>query len=181
MPFQFRKLEIPGPVLIEPRSFPDDRGYFMETYARSAFLAAGIDCEFYQDNFSVSKKNVMRGLHFQKAPKEQGKLVQVVQGRVFDVVVDIRPGSETFGRWLGVELSAENRNIFWIPPGFAHGFLSLADNSIFLYKVTQEYSPNDDAGIRFDDSEIGVVWPIERDTMIISNKDKALPPLRDIG
>lgn len=154
-------LAIPDVILLEPRVFGDDRGFFFESYNRQAFRdATGVDPDFVQDNHSRSVKGVLRGLHYQLPPKAQGKLVRVTLGEVFDVAVDIRPGSATFGQWVGEVLSAENKRQMWIPPGFAHGFLTLSDSAEFLYKTTDYYSPEHERCIRWDDVNIGVRWPI---------------------
>ncbi len=177
MPFTFKRLEIPDVVLIEPKIFGDDRGFFAETYKASDFRENGIDHDFPQDNHSKSKKGTLRGLHYQLNPKAQGKLVRVVKGAVFDVAVDIRKGSPYFGRWVGAILNEENRHMLWVPPGFAHGYYTLEDETEFLYKTTDEYSPAHDRGIRWSDPEIGINWPDTRP--ILSDKDSALPPLRE--
>lgn len=149
---------IPGLYLIEPAVHGDSRGYFMETYNQQDMHAAGLDMVFVQDNQSMSTKGVLRGLHFQKQ-HPQGKLVRVIRGRVFDVAVDLRTGSETYGQWYGVELTAENRKQFYISPGFAHGFLVLSDEAEFCYKVTDFYHPEDEGGLAWNDPEIGIRWP----------------------
>lgn len=149
---------IKGLKVIEPTVFGDDRGYFMETYNYNDFAAAGIDCQFVQDNQSASKKGVLRGLHFQKQ-YPQCKLVRVVRGTVFDVAVDLRADSKTYGKWYGVELSAENKKQFLIPEGFAHGFLVLSEEAEFCYKVNDFYHPNDEGGMAWNDPEIGIEWP----------------------
>ena len=156
--FNFIQTELPGVVIIEPTVFGDARGYFMETFQKEEFAAAGIDHEFVQDNQSMSKKGVLRGLHFQKE-YPQGKLVRVIKGRVFDVAVDLRSGSETYGKWYGVELTEENKKQFYISEGFAHGFLVLSDEAEFCYKVTDFYHPGDEGGLAWNDPEIGVEWP----------------------
>ena len=154
-------LAIPDVILLEPRVFGDDRGFFFESYNRRAFReATGVDPDFVQDNHSRSVKGVLRGLHYQLVPKAQGKLVRVTAGEVFDVAVDIRPGSATFGKWVGEVLSAENKRQLWIPPGFAHGFLTLSESAELLYKTTDYYSPEHERCIRWDDANIGVRWPI---------------------
>ena len=165
---------IKGLKVIEPTVFGDARGYFVETYNYNDFAAAGIDCTFVQDNQSASKKGVLRGLHFQKE-FPQDKLVRVIHGEVFDVAVDLRKGSETFGKWFGVILSAENKKQFFIPKDFAHGFIVLSDYAEFCYKVTDFYHPNDEGGLLWNDPEIGVQWPMpegmtEAD-LILSEKD----------
>ncbi|MBN2402975.1 MAG: dTDP-4-dehydrorhamnose 3,5-epimerase [Spirochaetes bacterium] len=177
MPFDFKKLEIDGLVLIEPRIFKDERGFFLESYKRSDFVANGIEYNFLQDNHSLSGRNVIRGLHYQHAPKAQGKLVRVMTGSVWDVAVDIRRSSPTYLKWLSVELSGENNKMLFIPPGFAHGFLALTDNVHLVYKCTEEYDPKLDTGIRWDDPDIGVKWPVA--DPIISSKDAVLPLLKD--
>ena len=169
---------IEGLKVIEPAVFGDARGYFMETYNYNDFKEAGIDCEFVQDNQSSSTKGVLRGLHFQ-INFPQDKLVRVVNGEVFDVAVDLRKGSKTFGKWYGVVLSAENKNQFFIPKDFAHGFIVLSDEAEFCYKVTDFYHPNDEGGLMWNDPEIGVEWPMpegmtEKD-LILSDKDKVHP------
>ena len=158
MAFQFEETRIPGVYIIHPQVFGDSRGYFMETYKKEQFAEQGIDVEFVQDNESSSTKGVLRGLHFQKT-HTQGKLVRVTYGEVFDVAVDVRPGSETFGQWVGVTLSAEKKNIFWVPSGFAHGFLVLSDTAEFVYKCTDIYDPSGEGGIPWNDETIGVEWP----------------------
>lgn len=166
---------IKGLKVIEPAVYGDARGYFMETYNYNDFAEAGIDCKFVQDNQSASKKGVLRGLHFQ-IDFPQDKLVRVVRGEVFDVVVDIRKGSETFGKWFGVVLSEENKKQFFVPKNFAHGFIVLSEYAEFCYKVTDFYHPNDEGGILWNDPEIGIEWPMpegmaEKD-LILSDKDK---------
>lgn len=174
------KCDIEGLVVIEPKVFPDDRGYFMETYNQKDMQAAGLDMVFVQDNQSMSTKGVLRGLHRQ-LNYPQGKLVRVVRGTVFDVAVDLREGSKTYGEWFGVELSAENKKQFYIPEGFAHGFLVLSDEAEFCYKVTDFYHPGDEAGIMWNDSDIGVEWPIPDGMEIkLSEKDKKWPGLKEL-
>ncbi len=177
MPFIFKRLEIPDVILIEPKVFEDNRGFFMETYKYSEFKKSGIHYEFVQDNHSKSKKGVLRGLHYQLKPMEQGKLVRCIKGRILDVAVDIRKGSPWYGKWVAVELSEENKLILWIPPGFAHGFIALEDDTEVVYKVTKEYSPEFERGIIWNDPYIGIKWPIENP--ILSEKDKNLPLLKD--
>lgn len=203
MPFTFTRLTIPDVILIAPRIFSDKRGFFMETYRYSEFSAFGIKERFVQDNHSHSTKGVLRGLHYQSDPKAQGKLVRVVVGEIFDVAVDLRlaramrkdlphevkgtevlhgvkdiprtEGSPTYGKWVGETLSAENKHMLYIPPGFAHGFCVLSEEAEVLYKATNEYAPKYDAGIRWNDPEIGIEWPIENP--ILSEKDATLPTL----
>lgn len=172
------KTDIPGLLIIEPQVFTDERGFFMETYSRDRYQEAGIVEEFIQDNLSVSKAGVLRGLHYQAPPFAQGKLVTVLRGRVMDVAVDIRFGSPTFGQHVMVELSADNHRQFWIPAGFAHGFVALEDDTIFSYKCTNVYSKEHDRGIRYDDVALGIKW--NRDDSIVSEKDKCHPLLKDI-
>lgn len=170
---------IDGLYVIEPTVFPDSRGYFMETYNYNDFKEAGLDMVFVQDNQSMSVKGVLRGLHFQKQ-YPQGKLVRVVRGAVFDVAVDLRAGSETYGKWFGVELSAENKKQFYISPGFAHGFLVLSDEAEFVYKCTEFYHPGDEGGIIWNDPDIGIQWPVDEKTeLIISDKDKLWKGLKE--
>ena len=173
MPFTFEETYLRGLYLVHARVFGDERGYFLETYREREFRDEGIDIAFVQDNQSLSKKGILRGLHFQLPPFAQGKLVRVATGRIWDVAVDLRRDSETFGKWFGVELSEETQTMLYISPGFAHGFLTLEDDTRFLYKCTKEYSPEHERGIRYDDSEIGISWPIT--DVVVSERDKALP------
>jgi dTDP-4-dehydrorhamnose 3,5-epimerase len=175
VPFTFQPLDIPAVILVSARAFADDRGYFVETYKRSDFVQGGIPEAFVQDNCSRSRRGVLRGLHFQKDPSAQGKLVSVIRGRIYDVAVDLRHGSPSFGRWVGAELSSENHHLLYVPAGFAHGFCTLSDDADVVYKVTAEYAPADDRGIRWNDPVIGVDWPI--DEPLLSPKDAALPNL----
>jgi len=177
MPFEFRRLEIPDIVLIETHSAQDDRGHFLELYKGSAFTAHGIAERFVQDNLSHSRRGVLRGLHYQKQPMAQGKLVTALTGQIFDVAVDIRRGSPTFGRWLGVTLSAGRFQLLYVPVGFAHGFCVLSENADVLYKVTAEYAPDLDRGIVWNDPEIGIRWPVAEP--ILSSKDAGLPHLAE--
>lgn len=158
MAFTFEKTKLPGVVIIQPKIFGDNRGYFMETYKKTDYIEAGINKEFVQDNESSSTKGVLRGLHFQKE-HTQGKLVRVTKGEVFDVAVDVRPASETFGQWVGVTLSSEKKNMLYIPEGFAHGFLVLSDTAEFVYKCTDVYDPSSEGGIPWNDPTIAVEWP----------------------
>lgn len=175
----FTPLALDGVVLITPKVFEDQRGYFLEVWHYGKFSAAGIEVQFVQDNHSLSTRGTLRGLHYQlKSP--QGKLVRVSAGAVFDVVVDIRRSSPTFGQWLGVTLSAESRQMLWIPPGFAHGFYVLSDHAEFLYKCTTFYAPEDERRIRWDDPDIGIAWPLaDGEPPILSKRDAAALPLRD--
>lgn len=160
MPFIFEPTDIPDVVLITPKVFEDERGFFLESYKRSEFITAGITEDFVQDNHSFSKKNVIRGLHYQKHPKAQGKLVRAIAGLIFDVAVDIRKDSPTFGKWVGAELSTENRKMLYIPSGFAHGFAVLSDAAEVAYKATSEYSAEHEGGIAWNDPGIGIDWPV---------------------
>ena len=163
---------IPDVLVLEPRVFGDERGFFFESFNRNAFRqATGLDPDFVQDNHSRSEKNVLRGLHYQVAPKAQGKLVRVVLGAVFDVAVDIRQDSPSFGLWVGETLSAENRKQMWIPPGFAHGFLTLTEAAEFLYKTTEYYAPDHECCIAWNDPDIGIEWPLAAGP-IVSGKDR---------
>ena len=175
---------IQGLKVIEPTVFGDARGYFVETYNYNDFAAAGIDCTFVQDNQSASKKGVLRGLHFQKE-FPQDKLVRVIHGEVFDVAVDLREGSETFGKWFGVVLSAENKKQFFIPKDFAHGFLVLSDYAEFCYKVTDFYHPNDEGGLLWNDKEIGIEWPMPEgmteEDLILSEKDTKWGSIKELN
>ena len=174
------ELEIPGVLLIEPDVFGDDRGYFFEGFEVKRYAEAGIGQGFVQDNFSFSKKGTLRGLHYQAPPMAQGKLIQVLQGRVIDVGVDIRFGSPTFGRYVTAELSSDNHHQLWLPPGFAHGFLTLSETALFAYKCTNTYSKIYDRGVRYDDPAIGIVWPMT-EGLTLSDKDRQQPLLREIA
>ena len=184
--FTFTKTAIEGVVIVDVKSYGDARGYFMETYKQPDFVAGGIDVDFVQDNQSASTKGVLRGLHFQ-INHPQSKLVRVVSGTVFDVAVDLRKDSPTWGKWEGVILSAENRRQFFIPRGFAHGFLVLSDSAEFCYKCDDVYHPNDEGGLMWNDPQIGVEWPaLEGDEafdpskLVLSDKDKRHPALSDL-
>jgi len=177
MPFDFTPLEIPDVVLVRPGRFEDERGFFQESFRSSAFAAAGIDATFIQDNLARSRGRVLRGLHYQLPPAAQGKLVGVTVGSVFDVAVDLRVGSPWFGKWVGRTLSAELRELLWIPPGFAHGYVVLGDSADVSYKVTAEFDPELDRGILWNDPAIGIAWP-EADP-VMSDKDRAQPLLAD--
>jgi dTDP-4-dehydrorhamnose 3,5-epimerase len=170
---------IPGPVIIEPRVFGDARGFFMETWNAAGFAAAGLDLTFVQDNHSRSQKGVLRGLHFQN-PGPQGKLVRVVSGAVFDVAIDLRRSSPHFGKWVGVELSAANQRMFWVPEGFAHGFVTLEDNTDFLYKCTAPYAPQSEFTLAWDDPAVGIEWPVADLAPLISEKDARGLALADV-
>jgi dTDP-4-dehydrorhamnose 3,5-epimerase len=177
MPFQFHRLEIPEVVLIEARQFGDARGFFAETYKHSEFAAHGIAATFVQDNWSHSARGVLRGLHYQKQPQSQGKLVMTVRGSIFDVAVDIRQGSPAYGKWVAEVLSADNLRMLYVPEGFAHGFCVLSEEADVLYKVTAEYALELDRGIIWNDPQIGIEWPTQEP--LLSEKDAALPLLRD--
>ena len=177
--FQFTKTGIEGLVVVEPKVFGDNRGYFMETYNYNDFKAAGLDMVFVQDNQSKSKKGVLRGLHFQKK-NPQGKLVRVVSGEVYDVAVDLRKGSDTYGKLYGVLLSAENKKQFYVPEGFAHGFVVMSETAEFVYKCTRFYDPSDEGGLMWNDPEIGIDWPVpENAELLLSEKDQHHQPLKD--
>ncbi len=173
MPFSFIKLNIPDVILIEPVSYIDSRGYFLEMFKSSSFSENGINLKFFQDNLSFSKRGTVRGLHFQKHPYEQGKLVSVITGSIFDVAVDLRINSETFGKYVSANLSEDNHSSLWIPPGFGHGFMALEDSHV-MYKVTNEYNKDYDSGIVWNDPDIGIEWP--EIPPIISDKDRKLMP-----
>jgi dTDP-4-dehydrorhamnose 3,5-epimerase len=178
--FKFIETEIAGVYIIEPKVYGDHRGYFLETYHYEHFKEAGLDMIFVQDNQSKSKKGVLRGLHFQ-TKHTQGKLVRVLKGEVFDVAVDLREDSSTYGKWTSALLSDQNNRQFYIPEGFAHGFLVLSDEAEFVYKCTDYYRPEFDGGVLWNDEEIGIDWPIEGiDNIILSEKDKNLPRLKDV-
>lgn len=173
----FNKTEIEGVYIIEPKVFGDNRGYFMETYNEQEFKNNGLDYNFVQDNQSKSKKGVLRGLHFQKT-HPQAKLVRVLEGEVFDVAVDLRKGSKTYGKWVGVILSEENKKQFMIPRGFAHGFVVLSETAVFAYKCDDFYHPEDEGGIMWNDSDINIEWPYKGE-LLLSEKDKVHPLLKE--
>jgi dTDP-4-dehydrorhamnose 3,5-epimerase len=175
MAFEFERMNISDVILVKPGVFKDDRGFFIETYKYSEFSKGGIKEQFVQDNHSKSVKGVLRGLHYQKNPKAQGKLVRCARGEIFDVAVDIRKSSLSYGKWAGSILSEENREMLYIPPGFAHGFLVLSETAEVLYKTTEEYDQEQDRGIFWNDPFIGIKWSIENP--LISEKDKKLPLL----
>ena len=176
---EYRETEIKGVYVIEPRVFTDDRGYFMEAFKQADFDAHIGHVDFIQDNESMSSRGVIRGLHYQKGEFAQAKLVRVIKGRVLDVAVDIRKSSPTFGRHVAVELSDSNKLQFFIPRGFAHGFLVLSDAAVFTYKVDNVYAPQAEAGIRWDDPALGIDWPVEGMDILTSAKDLKAPLLRD--
>ncbi|MBR2043089.1 MAG: dTDP-4-dehydrorhamnose 3,5-epimerase [Clostridia bacterium] len=178
--FTFHKTEIEGVIIVEPTVYGDSRGYFTETYQKENFIKGGINVEFVQDNQSMSVKGVLRGLHFQKN-FPQSKLVRCIRGAVYDVAVDLREGSPTYGKYVGIELSAENKRQFFIPKNFAHGFLVLSDEAEFAYKVDDFYHPNDEGGLLWNDPDIGIAWPLEKDAeVILSDKDKVNSTLKEL-
>ena len=179
MAFEFVKMEIEGVVLVKPKVFGDHRGFFMETYKKSEFFENGITVDFNQDNHSKSTKGVLRGLHFQKEPYAQAKLVRCGRGRIYDVAVDIRPGSPTFGKYVKVELSEDNKHMLFIPAGFAHGFVVLSDEAELLYKASGEYNPAADSGVLWNDPDINIDWEIDFEP-ILSDKDKVQSRLREL-
>ena len=176
--FNFIATGFEGLWVIEPKVYGDDRGFFMEVYNKEEFMKNGVNVEFIQDNHSKSQKGVMRALHFQKK-YPQGKLIRVAQGKVYDVVVDLRKDSATYGQWHGVELSAENRKMIYLPVGFAHGFVALEDNTEFLYKCTEVYHPEDEGGIIWNDPDLNIKWPIDFEP-ILSEKDAKHPQFKDL-
>lgn len=175
----FKKLSLNGLVLIEPQVFEDERGFFMETYNKKVFIENGINVDFVQDNHSRSSFGVLRGLHFQKPPFAQDKLVRVTSGEVLDVAVDVRPESPTFGKWEAIHLSAQNKNIFFIPKGFAHGFYVLSETVDFEYKVSNFYSKESEAGIIWNDPDLNVTW-YSNGVPVVSQKDQVLPKFKEI-
>lgn len=177
MPFAFEKVGLAGLVAVTPRIFTDDRGLFFESYKKSEFERAGFAHEFVQDNHSVSKRGVLRGLHYQLPPHAQGKLVRVVEGRAWDVAVDIRAESPTLGKWHAIELSDQAQNMFYLPPGFAHGFVALTERVHLLYKCTAEYRAESEAGIRWNDPTLAIAWPF--DGLTICQRDRELPLFAD--
>lgn len=179
MPFEFERQKIEDVILVKPRVFGDNRGFFMESYKKSDFVKNGIDVEFVQDNHSKSSAHVLRGLHYQEAPYGQAKLVRCSKGRIYDVAVDIRPGSKTFGQYVKVELSEENKQMLFIPDGFAHGFVVLSEEAELLYKTSQEYAPQADRGILWSDKDINIDWEIDFEP-ILSEKDKLQPALKEV-
>jgi len=179
MPFEFKETTLPGVKIVQPRCFGDSRGFFMETYKKSDFVAVGIKEDFQQDNHSFSSKGVLRGIHFQSAPFAQGKLVRVIKGAVWDVAVDLTEGSSTYGQSFGLELTEENNTMMYVPPGFGHGFITLVDNTHFLYKCTAEYAPESDGGVRWNDPVLNIAWPLDGIEPLVSDKDRILPFLKD--
>jgi len=177
MSFNFKKLQIPEVILVEPKVFEDERGFFMETYRMPDFVASGIKGNFVQDNHSRSTKGVLRGLHYQNPPFAQGKLVRAVRGEVFDIAVDIRKGSPTYGKWVGAILSEENKNMLYVPEGYAHGFCVLSEIAEVIYKSTNVYSAEAETGIIWNDRDLNIDWPIKEP--ILSAKDKKWSTLKD--
>jgi dTDP-4-dehydrorhamnose 3,5-epimerase len=177
MPFIFQRLSIPDVQLIEPKVFPDGRGFFLETYKHADFVQAGIVEHFTQDNYSRSEKRVLRGLHYQKDPHGQGKLVRCMRGSIYDVAVDMRKNSPTYGKWVGAELTEENNHQLYVPVGFAHGFQVLSDIADVLYKCTTEYYPAADRGVLWNDPDLAVHWPLA--DPLLSAKDRVLPLFKD--
>lgn len=172
---------IEGLLILIPEIFSDERGYFFESYQMQKFAQLGIDCPFVQDNQSMSSYGTIRGLHFQYGEHAQAKLVRVLCGAVYDVAVDLRPNSPTFKQWYATELSGENKAMFYIPRGFAHGFATLADNTVFSYKCDNYYCPQADGGVIYNDEELSIPWPIPESQRIISAKDQKLPALKDVN
>ena len=180
MPFIFERQKINDVILVKPKVYGDDRGFFMESYKKSDFVANGIDVEFLQDNHSKSTKGVLRGLHYQAKPYAQAKLVRCAKGAIYDIAIDIRPNSITFGQYVKVLLSEENKEMLYIPEGFAHGFVSLSDEVEVLYKTSKEYTPQADRGILWCDKDINIDWNIDFEP-ILSDKDKIQPTLKEIN
>jgi dTDP-4-dehydrorhamnose 3,5-epimerase len=170
------ELELPGVLLLEPKVYGDERGFFLETWQARRYAEAGVPERFVQDNLSRSGKNVLRGLHYQ-IRRPQGKLVSVIEGEVFDVAADVDPGSETFGRWLGARLSGDNKRQLYVPPGYAHGFCVLSDSTFFIYKCTDYYAPDLERGVRWDDPRLAIDWPV--DTPIVNERDAGWPTLEE--
>ncbi len=171
--------EIPDVLIIKPGVFTDERGYFFESYNREKFAAAGLDVNFVQDNESKSMKGVLRGLHFQKPPFSQGKLVRVMRGAVLDVAVDLRSGSSWYGKWVAIELNDTNKWMYWIPPGFAHGFLTLEDDTVFFYKCTNVYNKASEGSVRWNDPDLNIQWNCP--DPVLSAKDREAPLFRELG
>lgn len=180
MPFIFEKQNIPDVILVKPKVFGDNRGFFMESYKKSEFFENGIEVEFNQDNHSKSCAHVLRGLHYQSPPFAQAKLVRCSRGKIYDVAVDLRPNSKTFAEYVKVELSEENKHMLYIPEGFAHGFVVLSDEAELLYKASGEYSPQHDRGVLWCDKDINIDWGIDF-TPVLSEKDKLQPALHNVN
>lgn len=179
MPFEFKKTKIEDVIVVSPKVFGDNRGFFLESYKKSEFVNNRITIDFVQDNHSKSTKGVLRGLHYQTSPKAQAKLVRCTKGKIFDVAVDIRKSSPTFGKWVGEILSEENKKMLFIPAGFAHGFVVLSEEAELLYKASDEYSPQNDKGIKWNDPDININWGIDF-TPLVSEKDNNQPFLKDV-
>ena len=180
MKFSLHPFEIPDVVLVRSQKLVDSRGYFMETWSESKFEGLGISARFVQDNQSLSKpRGTLRGLHYQRLPFEQAKLIRVIQGAIFDVAVDLRRGSPTFGQWCGATLTSDGGDQLFIPGGFAHGFVTLEPDVIVCYRVDSIYAPQAEGGIRWDDPEIGIEWPFDRADLVLSERDSKLPSFRD--
>lgn len=177
MPFTFQPTKIEDVLLVQPRSFSDDRGYFYENYKKSDFVSNGISLEFVQDNTSKSEPGVIRGMHFQSPPHEQGKLVRAIQGEILDVAIDLRKGSHTYGKWVSEVLSSDNKKMLWVPPGFAHGFLTLTE-AVVHYKVTKEYNKDSEGGVLWNDVKIGIDWPLRSPSL--SSKDTQWPSFENL-
>jgi len=175
---EVRDTPIAGLKIVQPKVWGDARGHFFESYSEAAFKAAGLPTDFVQDNQSLSAKGILRGLHFQKPPYAQGKLVRVIKGAVLDVVVDLRRSSPTYGQHFAIELNEDNKTMFWVPPGFAHGFLTLADDTIFVYKVTGLYNKESEGGLLWNDPALGIDWGIENP--LLSDKDRIQPLLSEL-
>lgn len=174
-----RETSLPGVLVVEPRVFGDARGFFVERYQAGRYAEAGIPATFVQDNHSRSTRGTLRGLHFQRC-HPQGKLVEAIRGRIWDIAVDVRPGSPTFGQWEGVTLTEDSHRQLWVPPGFAHGFCVLSDEADVLYKCTDVYRPDDEGGVRWDDPDLGIEWPLD-EAPLLSVKDRSLPSLADLA
>ncbi|MGE0057467.1 MAG: dTDP-4-dehydrorhamnose 3,5-epimerase [Dehalococcoidia bacterium] len=174
----FENLKLPGVVLFHTVRYGDERGYFMERYKRSALLEGGVDETFVQSNLSFSRRGILRGIHYQAAPAGQGKLLQVLSGAIFDVVVDVTPDSPTFGEWLAVEISAENGNLLYVPPQYGHAFCTLTDDCLLLYDVTYEYAPEQERGIIWNDPSLNIPWPVSEP--VVSAKDALLPTIESL-
>ena len=177
MPFRFNPTDISGVIVIDPPVFPDDRGFFLESYKRSEFAAGGINETFVQCNQSKSERGILRGLHYQKNPKAQAKLVRALSGEIYDVAVDLRKGSSTYGKWTTVILSAENKKMLFVPVGFAHGLCVTSADAEMLYMTTEEYAPDLEAGVLWNDPGLAIEWPVANP--VLSARDRAWPPLRD--
>ena len=179
MPFVFERLKIEDLILVRPKVFGDNRGFFAECYKKSDFALNGINVDFVQDNHSKSSKGVLRGLHYQQSPCSQAKLIKCIKGQIYDVAVDIRPDSKSFGKYVKVELSEDNKYMLYIPEGFAHGFVVLSDEAELIYKTSAEYAPEYDNGIRWDDKNLNIDWGIDFEP-VLSEKDKKLPYLKEL-